>query len=293
MPRFAAESLDLSRLPLPQAVRTLDYEALLARRRVRLKAAFDLASIPYDAERLDSDPAMQLQQVDAYRELLAYAQINSAVRATMAAFAKGADLEHIAIRYGIVRMEGEDDDRLRWRVMLAPETWGVGKLAGYLQGALTANALVRDAGVWVDRSDPAQPIVRIAPMVDAGDGSPPDDVLDAVRIFLNQDNVKGATHVLAIQRPIIKPYALSAVVVHPRGPDPAVLRQISSAGLTRLAADRHHPGRSILLPAVTAAALPAAAETVRILEPTAPIIAGPGDLTHCLGVTVTTEALGG
>jgi len=293
MPRFAAEGLDLSRLPLPQAVRTLDYEALLAARRVRLKAAFDAAGIPYDAARLDSDPAMQLQQVDAYRELLTLARINAAVRSTMVAFATGGDLDQLAARYAIRRMDGEGDDRLRWRVMLAPEAWGLGKIAGYLQAALTAHVDVLDAGVWVDRDDPAQPVVRIAPMVAAGDGLPSVDVLDAVRIFLNRDDVKGATDVVAVQPPTLRPYEISLVVQHLAGPDPSVLRSASSARLAALAADRHRPGRAVQIPAIIAAGLPPAAESAYVLQPSVDIRAAAGELSYCTKITVASEVIGG
>ena len=294
MPRYAAEGLDLSRLPPPQAVRALDYEALLAARRERLIAQLQAAGIEFDAAQLDSDPAMILQQVDAYRELLSLGALNDAVRATMAAFATGADLEHIAIRSGIQKMVGESDERLRWRVLLAPEAWGVGKTAGYLQAALTAHIDVVDAGVWVDKSVPGQPVVRIAPMVAAGDGSPPIDVLDAVRIFLNREDVMAATDVIAVQPPVIIPYEISVVVQHRTGPDPSVLRDAAQTALARLAADRHAPGRAVPLSAVTAAALPAAAESVRVLSPTADVtVRNRGDLTLCTAITVTSEVVDG
>lgn len=286
MPRYAAEGLDLSRLPPPQAVRALDYETLLAERRARLINAFDAAGITYDAARFDTDPAMILQQVDAYRELLALAATNAAVRATMAAFAEGGDLDHIAARYGIQRMTGELDDRLRWRVLLAPESWGVGKLAGYLQAALTAHIDVIDAGVWVDRTIPAEPVVRIAPMVAAGNGLPSSDVLDAVRMFLNRPDAKAATDVVAVQPPRLIEYAIQLVVEHRRGPDPVVLTDDAEAACVKLAAERHSPGRDVPLSAIDAAGQVSAAERVRILSPLADVVAGKGDLTFCTLITV-------
>lgn len=293
MPRYAAEGLDLSRLPLPQAVRALDYQALVAARRGRLKTAFDAAGIPFDTARIDADPAMILQQTDAYRELLALAAINASVRATMAAFATGGDLDHIAVRSGIQRMAGEADDRLRWRVLLAPESWGVGKLAGYLQAALTAHIDVVDAGVWVDRSDPYQPVVRIAPMVAAGSGLPSVDVLDAVRIFVNRKDAKAATDVVAVQSPNLVPYSIHLVVEHRRGPDPEALRELAHAACARVAADRHSPGRSVPLSVITAAGQVPASERVVLLSPLADIQAGDGDLTFCTSTQIDTQVVDG
>src|SRR5690606_10342748 len=103
MTRFSADTLDLSRFPAPLAIRGIDYEALLAARKTALVAAYQERGIAYDVERLESDRAIILEETDAYRELLAYAAINDAVRACMVAFAVGSDLDHLAAFYGISR----------------------------------------------------------------------------------------------------------------------------------------------------------------------------------------------
>ena len=79
MSRFVSDLLDLSRLPPPEALRGLDYEAILAERKSRLVALLASAGINYDVESLETDPAIILQETDAYRELLQVAAINDAV----------------------------------------------------------------------------------------------------------------------------------------------------------------------------------------------------------------------
>lgn len=312
MSRYVSEGLDLSRLPKPQAVRSYDYETLLAARRVRLVAAFQDYGVAYNEADLDADPGMMLQRVDAYREFLGLAAINDAVCDVMVAWAGEGDLQNLAARSGIYQMEGESLERLRWRVLLAPEAWGVGQLPGYLLRALSAHVDVVDAGVWVDRSDTFQPVVRVAPIVAAGvwvdasdattarkvrapgssDGTPSLDVLDAVRMFLNREDQKAATDVIAVQAPNLLRYQLDVVVKHRRGPDPSDLRSLSLEGLVKLADARRAPGRSIVLRAVDAAGLPAAGEDLRVLSPPADLVAmSKGDVPFCDAVTVASEVV--
>ncbi|PZR37177.1 hypothetical protein [Caulobacter segnis] len=315
MPRYVAEGLDLSRMPKPRAVRSLDYETLLERRRVRLKAELAARDIPFDAARIDSEPAMALQQVDAYRELLGLAQVNAGVLATMLAWAVGTDLDNCALRLPLLRMDGESDERFRWRCLLIPESWGAGKLAGYLLAALTAHPDVADAGVWVDRTDPRQPIIRIAPIVSVAsgwvdasdpavpikrlrpasdaDGTPSDDVLEAVRILANRDDVAAASDVISVRPPRILPYQISLVTEHLRGPDPAALRTLSAEGCAAMADARRSPGRDVPLAAIIAAGQVPAAENVQLLSPTAPILASEGDLAVCTAIDVQSLVVNG
>jgi phage-related baseplate assembly protein len=131
MTRFTAETLDLSRLPPADLVRPLDYEAIVAARVADLKDRLEAADIPFDVDRLETDPGVILQEADAYRELLALQAINDVGRANMLAYATGADLDNLAAVYGggisrLLVSAGpppvyETDERFRRRILLAPE----------------------------------------------------------------------------------------------------------------------------------------------------------------------------
>jgi phage-related baseplate assembly protein len=74
------ESVDLSRLPAPDVIEALDFEAILTARKDKLGELFpDIA----DFLNLESEPAVKIQETGAYRELLHYARVNDAARAVM------------------------------------------------------------------------------------------------------------------------------------------------------------------------------------------------------------------
>ena len=291
--RYSAVQLDLSRLPKPDAIKDLSYETILADRKTHLLGLFDAAGVPYNVESLETDSAIILQEEDSYRELLDLAAINDAVRAVMVAFAQGSDLDHLAAFYNITRL-GELDERLRYRVLLAPEAWGLGKLAGYLQATLTASADIIAAGVYVDRSDPYQPVIRIAPQSATGaDGVPSNETLDDIRIFLNREDVKGATDVVQVSAPKIIPYSIDVTIEHLPGPDPVLVRANALASLQKFSAARNRPGRDIPRSGIDAAATVDAVERVVIRQPPADIFVSAGGLSVCRGISVVTALTDG
>lgn len=94
---FAA--IDLSQLPAPDVVQSVDYEATLAAMLADLRArdpAFDAL--------VESDPAYKLLEVAAYYKTLTDQRVNDGARAVMPSSAIGADLDQIAARYGVERL---------------------------------------------------------------------------------------------------------------------------------------------------------------------------------------------
>ena len=81
-------AIDVTALPTPAVIETLDYEAVLASLRADLLRLYPVAAEVID---LESEPLTKLLQVAAYRELLIRARINDAARAVMLAYATDAD----------------------------------------------------------------------------------------------------------------------------------------------------------------------------------------------------------
>jgi len=94
-------SIYLPELPAPGVVEELDFEEILAAMKADL-----LSRDPAYGELLESDPAMKLLEVCAYRELLLRQRVNEAARAVMVAFAVGSDLDHLAALFGLERAAG-------------------------------------------------------------------------------------------------------------------------------------------------------------------------------------------
>jgi len=286
MSRFSAVPLDLSRLPAPNALRDLDFKAIEAERLASLKARFAEVGIAWDVDRLKYDPAVILQIEDANRELLGYGAINDAVRAVLPPFATGGDLDQIALRYGVIRLPGEDNTRLRARVLLAPEAMScAGTKGAYIFHAATAALAVYDVGV--DRPAPGHVDVTIT---EAG-GAASADLVDIVRAWLFQDTVKPFTDILSVSAAGIVSYSIAVRLLIPAGPDPLIVKANAEAALAAEAATLFVIGRSVPLSAITAAARVPNVRDVIIESPVSPISVTKRQAAKCAGTTVTVEVV--
>ena len=94
--------IDLSKLPAPQLIEELDYEAILNEMRKKLRELLP----EWTGYELESDPANKVLEVAAYREMLLRQRVNEAARGVLIAFAQGSDLDHLAAFYPEKRLEG-------------------------------------------------------------------------------------------------------------------------------------------------------------------------------------------
>lgn len=134
---------DLDKLPAPNVVEALDFEAIYEAHRDDLLARYPTAA---DVIALESEPLAKLLQAHAYRELLYRQRVNDAARAYLLAYATGADLDHKGAFYGVPRLPGETDARYRVRIQLRIRALaGNGTREHYELAAMTASQNVRDA----------------------------------------------------------------------------------------------------------------------------------------------------
>lgn len=290
MTRFVSDLLDLSRLPPPDLLRPVDYAAIKAERLTMLQDELVARGIPYDVSSLESDPFVILEENDAHFEMLDRLAINDAGRARMLAFARGADLDHLAALFGVQRLPGELDDRLRRRVQLAPDAYGTaGSEGGYIFWALTADIRVTDAvalGPGTMGLKPGQVRVAIATERDAAEER---DVLDVVTRKLFSPEIKPLTDMLsvAIAKPLV--FDISAVIEIPRGPDPALILSTARAALDLLLARRRRIGMAIAGTALAAALHVPAADRVIFAAPLGDVVPGPNEITICRSIRLSTR----
>lgn len=292
-PRF--DAIDLSNLPAPEVVETLNYEAILA----ELIADFKVRWPDFDMELLESDPVVKVLEVAAFRELVLRARVNDAARAIMLAFARSSDLDHIGAFFKTARklitpadpVTGqpdvyESDSEYRARVQLAPEALSTaGSIGAYLYHALSAHPDVRDVGVY----SPEAGSVHVLPLVRTGDGIPEQEVLDAVRDRLMQDNVKPLTDSLAVRAPERIDFTVEATLVIPHGPDSVTVKQAAETALAAYLSARHKVGRSVYRSGITAALSVPSVETVLLASPSANIVVGPDQVAWATDVSIVTE----
>ncbi|MEX5504162.1 baseplate J/gp47 family protein [Pseudomonas putida] len=144
--------IDLSLLPPPDVVETLEFETLYQ----EVLGIFRAHMGDQWTALLESDPVVKLMEVMAYRELVMRARVNAAAKASLLAYAQGADLDNRAADYGVQRLTiraanpdavppvtalMESDEALRYRTRLSLEALSVaGSSGAYEYHALSASA---------------------------------------------------------------------------------------------------------------------------------------------------------
>lgn len=147
-------TFSIANLPEPELIEALDFEAIFR----DLVTDFRARHPDYTAL-LESDPAMKLLEVFAYREMILRQRVNDAFKATLLAFAQGGDLDNLAAFYGVNRQDPETDEQLRDRTIERIKgSSTAGGAAWYRFQALTSDNRIADALV----TSPAPGQVRIA-----------------------------------------------------------------------------------------------------------------------------------
>lgn len=291
---MARSTIDLSRLPPPEAVQPLDYEAIWN------SIVADLISIDPDLApvlALKSEIIVKVGRALAYRELLKTNEINQAVRAVMPALATGADLDQIGVIVGIERLmidegdpaEGvaptyESDDAFRRRFVMAPEGYSVAGPAGaYEFHALSADGEVLDASAT--SPNPGEVVVTVLSRVGNGEASA--GLLNKVKAVVSSDTVRPLTDFVTVRSATIKSYAVTATIRTYAGPDPMVVMAAADKSVKAYVAEAHALGRDVNLSSLYAALTVPGVMRVDLVSPTANIVAGETEATFCTGVALT------
>lgn len=287
-------TIDLTLLSAPDVVEQLDFETIFAAMLADLKERD-----PMFTALVESDPAYKILEVCAYRELLIRARVNDAAKSVMLAYAAGSDLDHLAAAYGVERLlvdagdpdavppvdpTYEDDDALRRRVQLAPESWTcAGSSGAYRYHALSASAAVKDA--IVQSPDPGEVLVTV--LSTAGDGTPSAELISAVDAALSDETVRPLTDLVTVQGAQIVTYNIEAALTLYTGPDAEVVRSRAEAAALSYAQSQHALGRDITLSGIFAALHQSGVQNVTLTAPAADLVIEPHQAPYCTAVTVT------
>ncbi len=289
-------AIDLSLLPVPDVVETLDFEVILAAMKADLAArAPELAAVLA----LESEPVVKLLQVCAYRELLLRARVNDAAQAVTLARAVGADLDNLAALFGVVRLvispgnpsaippvppTLESDTDLRRRAQLALEGFSTaGPEGAYVFHALSASADVLDASAV----SPSPGDVLVTVLSRTGSGAAPAPLLATVAAALNAEDVRPLCDNVVVQSAAIVSYAITATLYFYPGPDSAVVLAAAQAAATAYAAAQHRIGRDVTLSGLFAALHQPGVQRVQLTSPAASLTIGSAQASWCTGITLT------
>ncbi|AZE04195.1 baseplate assembly protein [Pseudomonas chlororaphis] len=213
-------AVDLSQLPAPQVLESLDFEEIY---REELQRFREYMGDKWDAL-LESDPITKLLELGAFRRMQNRARVNDAAKCLLLAYATGADLDQLAGNVNLQRLEVqaedlnavppvervlEGDDALRERVQLVYEgLTTAGPRNSYILHARNASGRVADA--TAESPAPAEVVVTVLDLEGTGLASP--DLLEAVRVHLSDDDVRPVADRLTVQAAEILPYRVDAVV---------------------------------------------------------------------------------
>lgn len=220
-------TLDLSALPAPQVLESLDFEELYQGK----LGTFRLYMGDNWTANLESDPVVKQLELAAYRDMQLRARVNDAAKALLLAHAKSTDLDHLAANVSLSRLViqaadplavppveevKESDDALRERVQLAYEgLTTAGPRNSYILHARNASALVADASA--ESPSPARVTVTVLSL--DGNGTAGPALLATVAAALNDEDVRPLGDRVTVQSAQVLPYRIDAVL-HMKGPGP-------------------------------------------------------------------------
>lgn len=208
--------IDLALLTPPEIIKAYEYEAILSQTKTKLIEAFDKHGVAYDVEDLETDPAMIVAQAKAYDELGLYIRTNDVARSRLVFFAQSTDLDHVVSPW-VVRMEGEQDDRLKERYILT--IWGRSE-ERYMAAAMKAHIDVEAVSVYRLGSGPE---LEVAILSAVNDGVADQSLLGTVTAEINTISGRSINDVFEAVSAVKKFADITANVWLLPGADQAIL----------------------------------------------------------------------
>ncbi|MDF9433022.1 baseplate assembly protein [Chromohalobacter israelensis] len=305
--------IDLSQLPAPDVVETLDYEDILAERKARLielTPEADRADVAATLE-LESEPITKLLQENAYRELNWRQRVNEAARAVMLAYANDDDLDNLVANTNVERLvinEGDPDatppvpasyesnTELRLR---AQEAWEGLSVAGP-QAAYEFHARSADGRVADVRAISPQPCDALLTILSReGDGTADQELLDIVYAAVTPEDVRPVADRVTVQSAEIIDYAIDAELqlYSDAGTTQEPILAAANARLTRFVEAQHRQRRrlgvSVYRDAIKAALHVEGVEHVKLNSPADHIIIAGTQAARCTAKAVAISDEGG
>lgn len=290
-------TVDLSQLPLPDIIEQIDYEDILAGMLADL-----VARDPSFSALVESDPAMKILQVCAYREMLLRQDHNDKAKGLMLAYAQGAALEQIGANFNVERLlleagnpdaipptadVYESDEDFRRRIQLSFEGYTTaGSEGSYVFHALSADGDVKDVSV----TSPTPGQVNVYVLSRIGTGAASAELLVAVNDALNAEEVRPLTDNVVVSSAEIVNYAINAELVLYPGPDSETVRLAALDAITAHAENIKRLGLDVAISAIMAQLHQGGVQKVNLTAPAANIAINPNQAAHCTGITLTVSA---
>lgn len=231
-------NIDLSQLPAPDVVETLDFETILAERKATLISLYPEEQQDAVARTLalESEPLVKYLEENAYREVIWRQRVNDAAKGCTLAYASNNDLDVMAGNNNTARQivtpaddstipptpaVMESDTDLRLRAQQAYEGLSVaGPVGAYEYHGRSADGRVADISVV----SPSPACVTITVLSREDDGTASDELLTIVEKALNAEEVRPVGDRVTVQSAEIVPYQIDATLYFYPGPEAEPIR---------------------------------------------------------------------
>ncbi len=287
-------TLDLSRLPAPLVLESLDFEVMYQEALTDFRA---LMGSNWSAA-LESDPVVKLLEKAAYDKMMGRARINDAAKALLLAFARDSDLDHLAANYNVKRLlviaadpgavppieaQYESDDSLVERTLLAFEGMSIaGPRDAYVFHAMSADGRVADARA----ASPSPATVEVSILSRIGEGLASEDLLEVVRQALSDEDVRPVGDRLIVQSATLINYQVEAVLYLYPGPEIELSLIEAKAALERYINTQRRLGRDIRRSAIHAALHVSRVQRVELIHPSEDVVVADNEAANCMGFSV-------
>ncbi|EES5103073.1 baseplate assembly protein [Escherichia coli] len=279
-------TIDLSQLPAPDVVETLDFETILAERKVTLVSLYPEEQQDAVARTLalESEPLVKYLEENAYREVIWRQRVNDAAKGCTLAYASNNDLDVMAGNNNTGRQivtpadnstipptpaVMESDTDLRLRAQQAYEGLSVaGPVGAYEYHGRSADGRVADISVV----SPSPACVTITVLSREDDGTASDELLTIVEKALNAEEVRPVGDRVTVQSAEIVPYQIDATLYFYPGPEAAPIRQAAEEKLKAYISAQQRLGRDIRQSAIYAALHVEGVQRVELAAPLADIV---------------------
>lgn len=298
--------IDLQAIPLPPVIEQVSFDGLFEGYKSRFVATWaalreTYPELPqYDVQMLETDPAVIAGRAWSWLRDYDRARVNDAIKAVLAPFAAGGDLDAIVASQGIVRLVlvpatdttpavMESDDRMRLRYYLSFDRPAAGSAAKYLERAYAAWPTCHHAAVLGRDVHGRAGDVEVV-MCGPEGRQPTAGEIRAVSDAIHAPGVKAeATAVSVIgARRAVYTAALRLVIREGLSPDlvkSAALGRVTAATVIRTRIGERVPRN--LLPGVAAGDGATVIEAIDLAP--VEIAADPYTVPVCEGITMTAE----
>lgn len=287
----SSTTVDLSSLTAPVLVEQLSFDTIVDQMVARVQTVLP----SFDAA-VDSDPAVKVLQVAAYREQLLRQAFQEACLQLFVAYASGDRLDHLGALVGVVRLVltpadeatgaaavYEADPAYRQRIVLAPESFSVaGPELAYVAHAKSASADVLDASA----TSPAPGEVLVSILSASGDGTAPAGLIAAVAAIVTDRSIRPLGDLVTVRPAKLVPFAITASLETFSGPDIDVVLAEGRASLDTYLAANRKLGRTITTSGLIAALSVAGVHRVGLTSPLADVACDPTQAANCTGIAL-------